>query len=277
MRPGVLFAVAASFLLAASTARAEEQGDTCVTAYEQAQVLKQKKELVRSKADLRLCTRVCPSALATDCTNWLNEVEKEIPTLVVSATSNDGQALTGVRVSIDGGPFVGAQSDAPIEVDPGRRRLVVENASGVRVELEITVTPGAKSQPITVRFPASAAKAPGGSGGPAPAYGARPVWALGLAGVGLVGMGVGGVLSIIGHMDRSELSSTCAPNCAQAQVDAIATKWVAGGITAGAGLALGALGAWLYFRPTHDSAAPTSAVSVTPLPGGGQISLRAVF
>ncbi len=188
--------------------------------------------------------------------------------------------LTGVRVSIDGGPFVGAQSDVPIEVDPGHRRLVAENASGARVEIEIDVPPGAKSQPITVRFPASTAKAPGGpggSGGPAPTYGARPVWALGIAGVGLVGMGVGGVLGILGHLDRSELSSTCAPNCAQAQVDAIATTWVAGGITAGAGLALGALGAWLYFRPTPDSAAPTSAVSVTPLPGGGQISLRAVF
>jgi hypothetical protein len=186
-------------------------------------------------------------------------------------------------VSIDGGGFIGVQGASPIEVDPGRRRLIAEDSSGTRVETMIDVPPRKKSHVVAVRFPA--AKAPtadagAGSLGPidtAPAYDPRPPWALVIAGVGLLGMGVGGVLSVVGHVDRSELASTCAPSCAQAQVDAIATKWVAGGITAGAGLAVGALGLWLYLRPTQTNATPLKAVNITPLPGGGQISLRGAF
>jgi len=265
----VSIAVAANALLFASIAAAEE-GDACATAYEQGQVLPRKGSLLRGRAELRLCTNVCPSALARDCEGWLAEVERDIPSLRVSASSSDGRPLPRGWISIDGGPFDNVLRAEPLEVDPGRHRVVIKSGTGALEEVVVEAPRGRREIPVSVVFPVDVSSPPA----------ARPLWPRVLLGGGAAALGVGAALIIAGHVDRQMLQDTCAPNCDPTRVDTIRSLWWAGGISAGAGLALAGVGLWGHLRaaPGPSSADQTRALIVPlPLRGGAGLALGGVF
>lgn len=274
MTRGLFVFGAALVLVASPDAYAQGIGETCSNSYEQAQQLRSESALIRSRTELRLCASTCPAALARDCQTWLTEVERELPSVALSATSADGRASGRVRVLIDGAPLVEAIPKDPVEVDPGRHTLTFEDAAGTRVEALVTLVAGDKALPIAVRFPAPA-PAPAPALAPAPER-RRQRWPLVLLGAGAVGLGVGAVLGIKGQLDRSHLRDTCAPRCAPAEIDAIDSTWTAGAIIAGSGLLLSGLGTALYFQlsPVFP-AAPATGVSLAP--GGAWLSFSGAF
>ncbi|AGP36683.1 hypothetical protein [Sorangium cellulosum] len=273
MTRGLLAAfVAAVTLLAGSRARAQGVGETCAASYEHAQQLVRDRALRRARAELRQCVSSCPATLARDCQSWSEQVERDMPSVALSATSADGHAPGRVRVLLDGAPLVEALPKDPIELDPGRHTLTFEDAAGTRVVTVVTVSPGDKALPIAVRFPAAAPPA-AARGGAAPV---RQRWPLVLAGVGAVAVGVGAFLGIKGHVDRSELRSRCAPGCTADEVEAIDTLWTAGAISAGAGLVVAGVGTVLYFQlDPMIPAAPSTGSAL--LPDGAGLSLRGAF
>ncbi|WP_437737624.1 hypothetical protein [Sorangium sp. So ce1335] len=278
MQRGLLVAVgAAVVLLVGSRARAQGVGETCAGAYEQAQQLVRDRALLRARAELRLCASSCPETLARDCKSWSEVVERDMPSVALSATSADGRAPGRVRVLLDGAPLVDALPSAPVEVDPGRHTLTFEDAAGTRVVAVVTLSPGDKALPIAVRFPAAPPPPPP----PLPraadaAAPARKRWPLVLVGAGAVALGVGAFLGVKGHVDRGELRSRCAPGCSAGEVEAIDVAWTAGAISAGVGFVAAGVGALLYFQlePVVPAApAPGSAL----LPDGAALSLRGAF
>ncbi|XXX81675.1 hypothetical protein WMF30_23235 [Sorangium sp. So ce134] len=273
MKRGLLVALGAAVtLLASSRARAQGVGETCAASYEQAQQLVRDRALLRARAELRVCVSSCPATLARDCQSWSEQVERDVPSVALSATSADGRAPGRVRVLLDGAPLVEALPKDPIELDPGRHTLTFEDAAGTRLVTVVTVSPGDKALPIAVRFPA-AAPTGAAAGGAAPM---RQRWPLVLAGVGAVGLGVGAFLGIKGHIDRSELRSRCAPGCTADEVEAIDVAWKAGAISAGVGLVAAAAGALLYFQLDPVApAAPVAGLSFSP--EGPALSLRGSF
>jgi hypothetical protein len=266
MARGLLSLGAALTLLAGSDARAQGVvGETCATSYEQAQQLKSEGSLLRSRVELRLCKSACARSLARDCETWLAEVERDLPSVALSATSADGRAPGPVRVLLDGTLLVEALLRAPVEVDPGRHTLTFEDAAGTQIEAVVTLAPGDKSLPITVRFPVPARAPP-----------ARPRWPLVLVGAGAVALSVGAVLGIKGHLDRSELRDRCAPGCPPDEIDAIAAVWTAGAVAASAGAALAGLGGVLYFQ--LDPLVPVApAAGVALSPGGMRLVVSGSF
>ncbi|WP_437311173.1 hypothetical protein [Sorangium sp. So ce388] len=282
MNRGLLVACSAAFtLLAGSRARAQGVGETCAASYEQAQQLVRDRALQRARAELRLCASSCPATLAQDCQSWSEMVERDMPSVALSATSADGGAPGRVRVLLDGAPLVDALPKAPVEVDPGRHTLTFEDAAGTRVVAVVTLAPGDKALPIAVRFPAAAPRAAAGSAavGSAAAGSAAPArqrWPLVLAGAGVVALGVGAFLGIKGHVDRGDLRSRCAPDCPADEVEAIDLAWKIGAISAGLGLVAVGTGALLYFQ--LDPAAPAApAAGVALAPDGAALSLRGSF
>jgi hypothetical protein len=266
---------AAVTLLAGPRARAQGVGETCAASYEQAQQLVRDRALLRARAELRVCVSSCPAELARDCQRWSEQVERDVPSVALSATSADGHAPGRVRVLLDGAPLVDALPKDPIELDPGRHTLTFEDAAGTRVVTVVTVPPGDKALPIAVRFPAPApAPARPAAGADAPPV--RQRWPLVLAGAGVVGLGVGAFLGIKGHLDRSELRRRCAPGCTADEVDAIDTVWKAGAISAGAGLVAAGVGTVLYFQLDPIVPAAPAAGSAL-LPDGAALSLRGSF
>ncbi|WP_437718361.1 hypothetical protein WMF45_19215 [Sorangium sp. So ce448] len=274
MKRGLLAAVGAAVtLVASSRARAQGVGETCAASYEQAQQLVRDRALLRARAELRVCVSSCPATLARDCQSWSEQVERDMPSVALSATSADGRAPGRVRVLLDGAPLVDALPKDPIELDPGRHTLTFEDAAGTRVATVVTVSQGDKALPIAVRFPAAAPSRPA-AGAVAPPV--RQRWPLVLAGAGVMGLGAGAFLGIKGHLDRSELRSRCAPGCRVDEVDAIDTVWKAGAISAGAGLVAAGLGTVLYFQLDPIVPAAPAAGSAL-LPGGAALSLRGSF
>ncbi|WP_437553570.1 hypothetical protein WME97_18800 [Sorangium sp. So ce367] len=266
---------AAATLFAGSRARAQGVGETCAASYEQAQQLLRDKALLRARAELRACVSACPATLARDCQSWSEQVERDMPSVALSATSADGRAPGRVRVLLDGAPLVDALPKDPIELDPGRHTLTFEDAAGTRVVTVVTVPPGDKALPIAVRFPAPA-PAPSRPAAGADAPPVRQRWPLVLVGAGAAGLGVGAFLGVKGHLDRSELRRRCAPGCPADDVEAIDLTWKAGAISAGVGFLAAGLGAVLYFQ--LDPVAPAAPIASFSLsPGGPGLSLRGAF
>ncbi|WP_433936631.1 hypothetical protein AB3662_18345 [Sorangium cellulosum] len=270
-------ASAAVTLLAGSRARAQGVGETCAGAYEQAQQLVRDRALLRARAELRICLSSCPATLADDCQSWSEMVERDMPSVALSATSAEGGAPGRVRVLLDGAPLVEALPKDPIEVDPGRHTLTFEDAAGTRVVAMVTLSPGDKALPIVVRFPAAAPPPPPRAAGAMEAAApARQRWPLVLVGAGAVALGVGAFLGVKGHVDRGELRDRCAPRCSADEVEAIDLAWKAGAVSAGLGFAAAGVGALLYFQLDPVApAAPAAGLSFSP--GGAALSLRASF
>jgi hypothetical protein len=252
--------------LAAVDARAQ---DTCAVAYESAQELRRGGELTRSRADLRLCERACPSKLADDCSAWRREVEADLASIVLDVRDADGRPAARARVTADGAPLVETISAAPVEIDPGTHTLRFEDERGARAEVRVTLAKGEKGHAVAVRFPRPAPAPPPP---PPPALVPRSPAGYVLGALGLAGLGVGAVLGIKGQVQRSDLRSSCAPRCDEAtQVAPIAREWWAGAGAAIAGTALLGVGVVVWAVEGRQTRAP-AAVTVTAGPGGVSVA-----
>lgn len=252
-------AIAISTAVFVTLPRIAAAQEACATAYESAQERRRDHELVRSKAELRLCERVCPTELAADCTRWRGEVERDMPTVKLAATTFDGQPKTAVRVALDGVPLVASIDDTSIEIDPGARLFQFTDATGAHVEVRLQITERQKDYVVKAVFPKPLETPPIAPPPDVTPVSRSPVVYV-IGGIGLAGLAVGGVLGIKGQIDRSDLRGTCAPNCAKGRVDAIATEWTGGAIAAGVGAA--ALGTavvlWFVGAPKRPKAGSVS-------------------
>jgi hypothetical protein len=204
-----LIAAAVAFgPLSASAAFADDKA-ACLDASLQAQSLRAAHELVEAREQLRVCaTARCPAVVAADCSSWLAEVEKALPSIVVSAKSAAGADLVDVKVSVDGKPLVSKLDGQAMPMNAGAHTFHFEAADGPGLDQQVVVREGEKNQAVAVVLGAPAPP-------PAPAVGhdqateeARPSsawktvgWILG--GVGIVGLGVGTALGIVATADKS--------------------------------------------------------------------------
>ena len=70
----------------------------CVSAYESGQRMKQRGALLEAREQFLSCAQpTCPEALASDCSRFLDEVELDIPSVVLSAVALAG--LSGLRTA----------------------------------------------------------------------------------------------------------------------------------------------------------------------------------
>jgi hypothetical protein len=230
-----------------------EAGDACVASYEESQRLRKAGSLVRAVTELKLCQKACPTILARDCTAWREELEASLSQLVVAVRSTEGEEVSSAIVFIDEDRVASASVAQPAVADPGQRIVRVEAAGFVPRTVEVTLSPGETSSIDVVLTSLPAVSAP--SGAPAARPTEPPIAAFVLAGTGAALLGVGAVLGIKGHLDASALRDDCAPDCEEGDVDDIRVLWVAGGISAGVGVALASIGAWMFLMPPSEQPA----------------------
>jgi hypothetical protein len=75
----------------------------CVSAYERGQELEHSVNLRLARDVLLTCARsVCGSFIQRECSTRYNELESEIPTVILVARDDDAEPLVDVQVTVDG-------------------------------------------------------------------------------------------------------------------------------------------------------------------------------
>jgi hypothetical protein len=139
-------------VVASSRVAAADDKSTCVASYSSAQDLRIAGNLVDAQRELRVCAgTACPAFIARECTQWLEEVESSMPTVVVSATDGEGHDVTEVTVTVDGGVLLERLDGRALPMNPGPHALVYRHAD-MTVTEQILVRMGEKNRPLEVVF-----------------------------------------------------------------------------------------------------------------------------
>lgn len=272
---------AASMTVADAAAHADEKA-ACIDSAETAQKLRGQGKLVDARTRLLECTRdACPKVVRDDCTNWIAEVDKDTPSVIVRARSPRDEDVDGA-ISIDGKVVKGHVDGAPIPVDPGPHaiRLTAADVAFDDAETKVIVALGEKNRIVTL------ALAPKGHGSVAatPPDATRTSstrwvgWAMG--GLGVASLATFAILQILAQGAYSDMKdSACgiANTCGADVLDPIRTKFVVSGVMLGLGSAL-VVGSviWLIAdRPAKSAVA--LRFGIAPTTGGLAVGATGVF
>ncbi|MDC0748078.1 hypothetical protein [Polyangium mundeleinium] len=271
----VFFAAATIPLAAPASATTKKE---CVASYEQTQSLRKEGKLAQAREAALVCSdNACPRVVRGDCAEWLTEIEKSLPTVVIVARDEKGDETADVRV-FEGDKLVRDRLDGKaMPMDPGEHVLRFERDGAEPVTRKVIVHEGDKLVRIEASFKKEP-KAPEPSPDDAKGSGV-PIAPIVIGGVGLLGLGAAGVIGLLGLSAKSDLEASCAPNCPAADVDPIRTKLLAADITAAASLAILGAAAVVYFtsKPRDEQKSAMPRLEFAPTIGGGFVGLRGTF
>jgi hypothetical protein len=143
---------------------------TCNEAFERADLLihgPETDKLLEARESVRTCAGTgCQAWMIKDCTQWLSDIERRIPSVVLLASDADGNDVTAVVVTVDSEIVAKKLDGRAIEMNPGERTFVFQGPGGQRVERRSLVREGEKDHVVAVTFegpepakrPASAAR-----------------------------------------------------------------------------------------------------------------------
>jgi hypothetical protein len=307
-RPLVFLTLLASLPLAASSARADDK-EACVAASDQGQTLRDEGKLRAARAQMVTCSRdVCPAIVRHDCEKWLSDVDAMQPSVVLGARDPKGNDITVSRVLVDGVALSDRLDGKPIPIDPGEHTFRYEALNAAPVEQRAVIRVGEKNRMLTaVLMPMSAAATkpaatvaattpPAAEPEEPPSHSSVPVASIALASIAVVAAAGFVYFGVTGTNDANNLRSTCAPNCAQSDVNSAHTKLIISDVALGVGVVSLGAAAWLFFTRGPSTPSPQTAQStagtapatspakqltfqadVLPRPGGGIASLTARF
>jgi hypothetical protein len=132
--------------------------ERCLEASEKAQTFRDAHQLVEALEQLRICaSERCPRVVQSDCGTWLDEVERSVATVVLTAKDDAGVDLLDVTVSLDGAPLVSRLDGQAVPVNAGPHVFHFERGDGTSAERQVLVAEGGKNQSVAAVL---AAKAP---------------------------------------------------------------------------------------------------------------------
>lgn len=300
-------ASASSGLAVPAASAAEDAPDkaSCAQAYESAQESRASGQLQETRQRLAFCARAeCPSFVQKDCARWLEEVDRELPSVILSPVGLEPERAAEVSIKLDGNVVPGALGGTPIALDPGRHELLIEvpgQAPRMRV---VMAQQGVQNRAIEIDLGHGAGPSASGElvldGGAEASSPMRP-YAYAAWGVGAVGLGVFAVLGTLGRADEKGLERDCpivtdnesevAPGiCHSTTIDERRSAYEREFTFADVGLVTGLVGAAagtvLFILGetgtggADASAEPTSAgvrFEVAPTPGGAYGSVGTTF
>jgi hypothetical protein len=300
---------AVAWLGSVETARAQDDEPpskaSCAQAYESAQENRAAGQLQETRKRLSVCARPeCPSFVQKDCARWLEEVDRELPSVVLQVEGLDAAAAARVAIQLDG-VVVPEALGGPIALDPGRHELVAESVGRPSITRVIVAQQGVQNRAVTFDFAPVPVPAPlpdatvdAGSDGTSLRPFAYVAW-----GVGAVGLGMFAVLGTLGRADERALKDDC-PNatvdpmfvdpangvCLKARADERKDIYEREFLLADVGLVTGIVGTVtgtvLFILAATDSSGGDSASSrgnaaveldLGPTRGGGYATLRGTF
>ena len=272
----------------------------CVDAHAWGQQLRIRGGYREAEKSFVVCSsNVCPAVIRAECVQWLGEIRTTMPTAVVVAFDAAGRETAEVKTYLDDKLIAERAAGLPVRLDAGEHVLRFVSADGRTIERSIIIRAGQKNRRLVVRFaeaPLPVRPAPAGASepkeSPHPAHEEpareqdssakasavkRPI------GYGLLTLGAAGFVSatyfgLDAKSDERDLMDTCAPNCAQSDVDPMRRKYLVSDISLGVGVVAAGVGVWLLVSGDGESADASSAwVDVSPTVGGGVVAGGGTF
>lgn len=283
----VLERVAASVTLSlfaltfSGVARADKEA--CARAAESYQELRDQSRLQEGRAKLLVCAATeCPKLIRADCTNWLEELNRTMPSVVIQVDLRKDDKASDLQVFFDGKALDDKALGTSMPVDPGKHRVRAVLGKDA-VEREILVAVGEKNKAVALQFDASAAEPPKNvpPQDPPVSGGSRSVGPYVLGGVGLASLVVFGVFQGIGRSQFSDLEGGCGKtkSCTADEVSSVRTKFIVSGVALTVGIAAiaGAVGWYIFDTPSSSSKSAGRGLYLSPSLEGAEAGYRVRF
>ncbi len=105
-------------------------------------------ELLRARELFAQCAaRECPAMLRRDCSSWLEDAERQVPSIVLGARDAQGNDVVDARASLDGLLVREHLDGNPIALDPGLARGCASSARDVCHGRAAGRGPGGREEP----------------------------------------------------------------------------------------------------------------------------------
>jgi hypothetical protein len=284
-----------------------EDGPTkasCAEAYESSQETRASGHLQEARTGLAYCAQTeCPSFVQKDCARWLEEVERELPSVVINIAGLDPEAMRQATLKIDGVALPDALAGKAISLDPGKHELTLEHPGEPAIVRQIVALQGVQNRAVEIRVGAAleSSTEPTFSVDEPAAAAASPLrsYAYVAWGVGAVGLGVFGVFGTLGRADEEALRKDCpmvtsnpdlvaAGVCLDSDIDERKSSYETKNLIADIGLVTGIVAAaggtaLFILSATKSPSTPSSGstaglhLDLGPTRGGAQASLSGAF
>jgi hypothetical protein len=287
------FAALTAFSPRAAAAPPPGRAERCVAAAEQGQQQRDRAAFVEARASFRACAAdECPALVRKDCSQWLSDVDTNIPSVVLGARDARGNDVTGARILVDG---KGYQDDVDagraITLNPGPHTFRFEHAPDAPVELTLVLRTGERNRPIFGTFGAAPSAAPGAQTTPVPLPAASPpaapshtpathvsAWAYALGGVAIAGVASFAAFGATGLDEKNQLRAQCGNTCSDAQVDPLKVKYITADVSLGVGIVAAVISTWLFLHPSREERAePAMTLSLGPSRDGASVGMVGRF
>jgi hypothetical protein len=303
-RLGLLLALC-SWARQASAEDAAPSKASCAEAYESAQESRASGALQDTRSRLAFCAQTeCPAFVQKDCARWLQEVDRELPSVVLSVVGLDAEAARAASLKIDGREVPEPLSGKSISLDPGKHEFVLERPGAEPLTRTILAQQGVQHRSVEIRLdPATPAGSdPLAFDSDSAGSSNSPLRSLAYAswGVGAVGLGAFAVLGTLARADKDRFKEDCAfvaptpeelqPGvCLATTVERRKSRYEREEVLADVGLITGIVGAAagtaLFVlslqsgasEPTEPSSSARLHLEVAPAPGGAWASLSGAF
>ena len=256
-------------------AAAIEGKSVCLESFGRAQRMRREAMLLEARQELLACAQDgCFDAVRVKCMQWLEEVDSDIPTIVIAIRNKNGETPPDARVLIDGGGASAALGGRALEVNPGTHEMSVTLPSGERMVKTVTILQGQKNQSIVFDF--TPPEEPVDTLPPQVIVreGSTNVPALVAFGVGGAALVAGIITGVVALRDGDELDGKCNEvGCDSSELDdhTLAHVSTAPFVLAGVGAALGLT--FLFVFDDDEDDVPAD-VAVTTGPTGTSLRVR---
>lgn len=243
--------------LVATPARADVQA--CIDAHVEAQRAQRDHKLRAAKASLLKCAvEACPTAIVSECSHMLEDVERATPTLVFTVRDELGAEVVEASV-FDGEELLLERVDGKaVAVDPGEHTFVAKLGPDKNVTtapLTLVVREGEQARLVVLGKKDEEKPAEQG-GGPHPAF-----WVTGA--IGVVGLGLFAGLGGAGLAARADLDEqNCKPDCDPDEVDRVRALFLGADISMGIGAVALVTATILYFALPPASSSASASLSL---------------
>lgn len=276
----------AAFFVAATASAAGPDRKACIAAADDGQKLRDEGKLTLAREKFITCaSKSCPAAVAKECSRWVQDTDRDVPSVTFRALDEHGKEVLDVRVSVDDQAIAESIDARSVPLDPGEHKFRFDRADGTSVESKIVIRPAEKNRIVELAFEAPKPATPVPPPPPPrpndePSGFRIPILGWVGAGVAVVGVGMTALFAIQANDDEDRLRGTCAPSCPSSERDSIDSKLLLANV--GLGVSVVGVGVAVVSTVLVNSGRPSSKAgrlspTLAPSHGGANFGLAGSF